>query len=144
MKKVCHTNPLALAELCYRSTGCTGEVVEGPLTARECCVGTDDGHSYEVDGVCTVTECTGTNLMMVILLLPLILSSHCLYCLYLSVHGFEHPLYYLREGENLTTSFLREVKGATQFPFLQLYGGITSEADTAGEYTYIFAVSNVS
>ena len=44
---------------CYSSINCTGEVVVGPHTARECCVGTDDGHSYAVDGVCTVVECRG-------------------------------------------------------------------------------------
>ena len=49
----------AATELCYKSLGCTGEVVEGHLTARGCCVGTEDGHSYEVDGVCTVMECMG-------------------------------------------------------------------------------------
>ena len=49
------------------------------------------------------------------------------------VHGFEHALYTLREGENLTTSFTKEVKGRTVFPFVQLTGLITSEADTAGE-----------
>ena len=60
-------NPLAVAGLCYRSTNCTGKVVEGPLTARECCVGTEDGHSYEVNGVCTVAECRGNSLIMAIL-----------------------------------------------------------------------------
>ena len=51
--------PIPLAEVCYSSTSCTGEVVVGPRTARECCVGTDDGHSYAVNGVCTVVECRG-------------------------------------------------------------------------------------
>ena len=49
------------------------------------------------------------------------------------VHGFEHALYTLREGETLSISFTREVKGRTVFPFLRLDGLITSEADTAGE-----------
>ena len=56
-----YTSHLTVAELCHRSTNCTGGVVEGPLTARECCVGTEDGLSYEVDGVCTVIECKGNS-----------------------------------------------------------------------------------
>ena len=56
-----------------------------------------------------------------------------------SVHGFAHARYTLREGETLSTSFIRDVKGATQFPLLQLNGMITSKADTAGENTQIYA-----
>ena len=59
---------------------------------------------------------------------------------FIPVHGFQHSLYYLREGENLTISFLREVKGTTRFPFLQLDGLITSEADTAGKLTVFLHV----
>ena len=41
---------------CYNSTGCTGSLV-GAVDQRDCCVGTNDGLSYN-DGL-SCTNCTG-------------------------------------------------------------------------------------
>ena len=41
---------------CYNSTGCTGSLV-GAVDQRDCCVGTNDGLSY--NEVLSCTYCTG-------------------------------------------------------------------------------------
>ena len=42
-----------------------GDVVDAPgPSARDCCVGTNDGQSYRnADGDCTITQCIGTILI---------------------------------------------------------------------------------
>ena len=52
---------ILLAMRCYSQPDCVGDIVTAPgLTARDCCVGTDDGQSYTDDGVnCTVSRCIG-------------------------------------------------------------------------------------
>ena len=50
-----------LSQQCYNQPNCAGDVVSGATTAEECCVGTDDGMSFEDSGgTCTVTQCVGT------------------------------------------------------------------------------------
>ena len=52
---------ILLAIRCYSQPGCVGDIIAtlGP-TARDCCVGTDDGQSYTDDFVnCTVLQCIG-------------------------------------------------------------------------------------
>ena len=45
--------------MCYSKPACTGDIVEAPgPTVRDCCVGTNDGQSYE-DGECKVSQCVG-------------------------------------------------------------------------------------
>ena len=41
---------------CFDSTGCTGSLV-GAVDQRDCCVGTNDGLSYNNGGICT--NCIG-------------------------------------------------------------------------------------
>ena len=49
-----------LSQQCYNQPNCTGDVVSGVTTAKECCVGTDDGMSFGVSGgSCTVSQCIG-------------------------------------------------------------------------------------
>ena len=49
-----------LSQQCYTQSNCVGDVVSGPTTAEECCVGTDDGMSFEdSSGTCTVSQCVG-------------------------------------------------------------------------------------
>ena len=49
-----------LSQQCYNQPNCTGDVVPGPTTAEECCVGTDDGMSFgDSGGTCTVSQCVG-------------------------------------------------------------------------------------
>ena len=49
------------SQLCYSQAGCVGDIVTVPgPTARECCVGTDDGESYSENDVhCTISQCIG-------------------------------------------------------------------------------------
>ena len=45
---------------CYNEPNCAGDVVPGPTTAEECCVGTDDGMSFgDSGGTCTASQCIG-------------------------------------------------------------------------------------
>ena len=56
---ICFSNT-ALPQQCYNQPNCAGDVVSGPTTAEECCVGTDDGMSFGVSGgTCTVSQCIG-------------------------------------------------------------------------------------
>ena len=56
---ICFSNTV-LSQRCYNQTNCAGDVVPGPTTAEECCVGTDDGMSFGVSGgTCTVSQCIG-------------------------------------------------------------------------------------
>ena len=50
-----------VSQVCYSQPGCEGDIVTAPgPTARDCCVGTDDGMSYLDDSVnCTVLQCIG-------------------------------------------------------------------------------------
>ena len=56
---ICFSNTV-LSQQCYNQPNCAGDVVSGPTTAEECCVGTDDGMSFGVSGgTCTVSQCIG-------------------------------------------------------------------------------------
>ena len=44
----------ALAQQCFTGSGCTGDVVEAPgPSATDCCVGTEEGQSFETLDTCT-------------------------------------------------------------------------------------------
>ena len=45
-------------DLCFTEAGCTG-VSFSSSSARECCVSTEDGQSFQMNGVCVVTQCIG-------------------------------------------------------------------------------------
>ena len=46
--------------LCYEQRNCQGSTIQaGSQSARQCCVGTNNGMSYSVGGVCTVRQCVG-------------------------------------------------------------------------------------
>ena len=50
----------ALSQQCYSESGCAG-VPFAVNSAKECCVGTDNGHSYaDGNGTCIISQCTGT------------------------------------------------------------------------------------
>ena len=56
---ICFSNTV-LSQQCYTQPNCVEDVVSGPTTAEECCVGTDDGMSFGVSGrMCTVSQCIG-------------------------------------------------------------------------------------
>ena len=47
--------------VCYSKPGCTGDIIEAPgPTVKDCCVGTNDGQSYEDrSGACVEDQCIG-------------------------------------------------------------------------------------
>ena len=56
---ICFSNTV-LSQQCYNQPNCAGDVVSGPTTAEECCIGTDDGMSFGVSGgTCTFSQCVG-------------------------------------------------------------------------------------
>ncbi|CAI8047959.1 hypothetical protein GBAR_LOCUS26511, partial [Geodia barretti] len=86
---------------CFTNTDCTGGLVEA-ADQRACCVGTDDGLSFNNGTTCTL-------------------------CV---VHGFLHTEYDVEEDERLDTRFQLNVKGTTQFGgALVVPGLITAAAD---------------
>ena len=55
----CFSNTV-LSQQCNNQPNCAGDVVSGPTTAEECCVGTGDGMSFGVSGgTCPVSQCIG-------------------------------------------------------------------------------------
>lgn len=53
------SNHAGLSQLCYSDRDCAGDSFAA-ATAKDCCVETDDGLSFSLDGVtCTVAECIG-------------------------------------------------------------------------------------
>ena len=44
--------------LCYTDVNCMGSIIP-TVTAKDCCVGTNDGRSYSYDSNCTVQVCIG-------------------------------------------------------------------------------------
>ncbi|CAI8012408.1 hypothetical protein GBAR_LOCUS7955 [Geodia barretti] len=86
---------------CFTNTDCTGGLVEA-ADQRACCVGTDDGLSFNDGTTCTL-------------------------CI---VHGFRQSKYDVEENERLGTRFQLNVKGTTQFGgALVVTGLITAAAD---------------
>ena len=56
-----------LAQQCFRGPSCTGAVVTAPgPSASDCCVETDDGQSYGSPGACTIPQCIGIRLYMLV------------------------------------------------------------------------------
>ena len=51
--------------MCFKSVNCTGEIIEKEdnansyFSAKECCVGTENGKSFLSGGKCMVDECKG-------------------------------------------------------------------------------------
>ena len=48
--------------LCFKLENCTGEIEDESnsyFTARECCVGTENGNSFSIGGECMVDQCKG-------------------------------------------------------------------------------------
>ena len=43
---------------CYNSTGCTGSLVVA-VDQRDCCIGTNNGLSFNIGGICT--NCIGND-----------------------------------------------------------------------------------
>ena len=69
-------------------------------------------------------------------------NVNALYCL---VHGFENEAYTVREGDSVTITFGRNMKGQTSFPRLSLAGTIISEGDGAGEaFVTLLAVDKLT
>ncbi|CAI8008867.1 hypothetical protein GBAR_LOCUS6036 [Geodia barretti] len=86
---------------CFTNTNCTGGLVVA-ADQRACCVGTDDGLSFNDGTTCTL-------------------------CV---VHGFGQSKYDVEEGRILDTSFQLNIKGTTQFGgALVVPGLITAAAD---------------
>ncbi|CAI8020301.1 hypothetical protein GBAR_LOCUS12147, partial [Geodia barretti] len=86
---------------CFTNTNCTGGVVVA-ADQRACCVGTDDGLSFN-DG------------------------TTCILCV---VHGFHQSKYDVEEGRRLDTMFQLNVKATTQFGgALVVTGLITATPD---------------
>ena len=50
-----------------------------------------------------------------------------------AVHGFASASYDVIEGEQLNTTFQRNVKGTTNLPILNILGTISSKTGTASE-----------
>ena len=49
-----------LSEECYPMANCMGDPINTLGTsARDCCVGTDDGQSYGIPNDCTIRQCIG-------------------------------------------------------------------------------------
>ena len=68
-----------LSQQCYNQPNCVGDVVLGPTTAKECCVGTDDGMSFgDSSGTCTVSQCIGNMVMDIHFSFYLITELHFL------------------------------------------------------------------
>ena len=46
---------------CYTDIDCTGSIIplQPTVTAKDCCVGTNNGLSYFYDGNCTIHICKG-------------------------------------------------------------------------------------
>ena len=61
MKTMDYAIHILLAVGCYSQPGCMGDMVTVPgPSARDCCVGTDDGLSYSNDSeTCIVVQCVG-------------------------------------------------------------------------------------
>ena len=100
---------------CFTNTDCSGALVPA-ADQRACCVGTDDGLSYNNGTTCTL--CKGIDCHTIFMA--------CLMLLF-SVHGFLQHEYDLTEGAQLDTVFQLNVKGNTQFG-RSLSGTITAEA----------------
>lgn len=45
-------------DLCYTESECTGISFPSP-SARECCANTEEGQSFQINGVCVVEQCIG-------------------------------------------------------------------------------------
>lgn len=53
------SNDAGFSQLCYSERDCAGDTFAA-ATAKDCCVGTDEGLSFSADGVtCTVAQCIG-------------------------------------------------------------------------------------
>ena len=109
---------------CYVTADCTGSSVTAS-TARGCCVATNDGLSFQSDGVCST--CIGEFLVGSLLLGYISLTA---------VHGFGNTGYSVQEGEALNILFEPNVKGMTQFSsflpsLLSIPGNVTVEYDSS-------------
>ena len=118
---ICLSNTV-LSQQCYNQPNCTEDVVPGPTTAEECCVGTDDGMSFGYSGgTCTVSQCIG-NWNMFIDMYTKYYNSVCIFtsnewCYFNPKHrrrsrssysGFGRTTYdiqYWRAGASQTKSF---------------------------------------
>lgn len=53
-------------DLCYTQSECTGISFPSP-SARECCANTEEGQSFQINGICVVEQCIGEDHYIVII-----------------------------------------------------------------------------
>ena len=108
---------------CYTDSACGGTAIAA-TDQRACCVGTDNGLSYNDGTSCNL--CIGNYTVIggdIVKFNP-------------AVHGFLRDAYSVSEGDRLDASFQLNVKGTTQFSgALVVSGLITAAADGTASKT---------
>ena len=92
------------------------------VTAKDCCVGTNDGRSYSYDSNCIVQVCIGLSTHDV--------NTHSIYfekfLFIYTVYGFVNTTYDVTEGGRLDTFFQLNVERETTHPTLNNISGTIS------------------